>query len=86
MANDLGKLVRHAQDMGSLAQIVRGALPREAAAGIAAVNLHDDGVLVVLAQTPAWAARLRFEAEAMLAAACKSGIAATSCRVRVNRG
>ena len=83
--DDLGKLVSRALNMGHIAQILRKALPDEAAAGVHSVNLHGDGVLVVLATTPAWAARLRFETAKMLEAVCAAGVEATGCRVRVRR-
>jgi hypothetical protein len=83
---DLGKLVRRARDMGRLAQILRNALPKDAAAGVREANLRDDGVLVVLAPSSAWAAKLRFEADTMLEAVRATGAKATSCKVRVHRG
>jgi hypothetical protein len=84
--DDLGKLVRRALNMGNLAQILRKSLPKDLAPGLHAVNLHNDGVLVVLATTPAWAARLRFEAGTMLEAVRAAGADVTSCKVRVGRG
>lgn len=82
----LGDIVRHAQDMGELAQRLRDSLPEGEAGGILAANVRDDGELVVLAATPAWAAKLRFEADALMAAASETGTAVTSCKVRVSRG
>jgi hypothetical protein len=82
---DLGKLVRRARDMGRLAQILRDALPAEAAAGVLEANLRDDGVLVVLAPTSAWAARLRFEADSMLQTVRATGARVSGCKVRVYR-
>ena len=83
---DLGEIVRRAEDMGQLAQILRAALPPAAAEGLGAAVARDDGVLVVLAPTPAWAARLRFEADALLAAARAAGVDVETCKVRVSRG
>jgi len=55
------------------------------ARSVIAANIRDDGELVVLASSPAWAAKLRFEAEALMTAARQSGAEVTSCTVRVNR-
>jgi hypothetical protein len=81
----LAEIIRHAQDMGELVQILQKSLPEDAAASIKAANIRDDGELVVLAGSPAWAAKLRFEADRLIAAARASGAAATSCTVRVSR-
>lgn len=82
----LGEIVRHARDMGHLAGALREALPGEDAEGILAANIRDDGELVVLAATPAWAARLRFETDSLVEAARNTGAEVISCRVRVSRG
>ena len=50
-----------------------------------AANIRDDGTLVVLASSSAWAARLRFESERLMAAARGSGKTVLSCSVRVGR-
>ena len=83
---DLANIVRRAQDMGDLASALVRALPAEEGASILAANVRDDGELVVLCQSPAWASRLRFSADAMLAAAKASGAAVSRCTVRVARG
>ena len=82
---DLGDLVRRAADASELAGTLRKAVPSDAAAGIVSANRRDDGELVVLAASPAWAARLRFLSGELLDAAQRSGVDATSCRVRVSR-
>jgi hypothetical protein len=83
---DLASIVRRAQDMGDLASALARALPPEEGASIIAANVRDDGELVVLCQSPAWASRLRFSADALLAAARAEGAAASRCSVRVARG
>jgi len=83
---DLASIVRRAQDMGDLASALVRALPPEEGASILAANVRDDGELVVLCQSPAWASRLRFSADAMLAAAKDAGAAVSRCTVRVARG
>ena len=82
----LGEIVRHAQDMGELAQCLRDSLPEDEAGGILAANIRDNGELVVLAATPAWAAKLRFEADTLKAAAGAPGTRVASCKIRVSRG
>ena len=80
----LGEIIRHAQDMGELLQCLQQQLPDEIAANILSANVRDDGELVVLASSPAWAAKLRFEADKLMAAASESGTSITSCKVRVS--
>jgi hypothetical protein len=58
--------------------------PRKSAKSLSA-NVRDDGELVVLASSPAWAAKLRFEADSLMAAARQSGANVTSFKVRVSR-
>ena len=81
----LGDIIRHAQDMGELVQCLQQQLPEESAANILSANVRDDGELVVLASSPAWAARIRFEADSLMAAARQSGAEVSSCKVRVSR-
>jgi len=81
----LGAIVRHAQDMSELVQSLQRSLPADMAESIRAANIRDSGELVVLAASPAWAAKLRFEADGLKAAAEASGANVTCCTVRVNR-
>lgn len=82
---ELGDIVRHAREMGELVRSLQGAVPAETGHHILAANVRDDGELVILASSPAWAAKLRFEAEALLQAARDAHVDATSCKVRVSR-
>jgi hypothetical protein len=81
----LGEIIRHAQDMGELVQNLQRRLPDETASSVLAANIRGDGELVILASSPAWAAKLRFEADALMAAARESGAEIKSCKVRVSR-
>ena len=83
--NALEDLVQHAQDMDDLALRVRLSLDGDMRDSIAAANLRDDGELVVVCRSSAWAARLRFEAERLIQAARDGGYKVTGCRVRVGR-
>jgi hypothetical protein len=81
----LDKLVERSRNMGNLAQILRNALPSDASAHLVAANLREDGELVLVCRTSSWAARLRFESEALLQAARQAGLNATTCSVKVGR-
>ena len=81
----LGAIVRRARGMEELVSRIRTALPADEAASIVAANLRDDGTLVVLVSSPAWASRLRFESDALIKAA-GSEKPASRCEVRVARG
>jgi hypothetical protein len=82
----LGNVVRHARDMGDLVHMLQNALPAEQRAAISAANIRDDGELVILANSSAWASRLRYETDVLIAAARATGKQVNKCSVRVNRG
>ena len=84
--NTLGRIVRRARDMGDLTQILRDSLPAEMAPHLLAANLRDDGELVLICSSSAWAARLRFESALLLEAARKAGAHAARCTARVGHG
>ena len=81
----LGDIIRHARDMGELVHKLQQALPDDMTTSILSANIRDNGELVVLVSTPAWAAKLRFEANRLMATARTTGADVTSCVVRVNR-
>ncbi|MDH3339178.1 MAG: DUF721 domain-containing protein [Gammaproteobacteria bacterium] len=83
---DLGEIIRHAQDMGELVHMLQRSLPEDAAPSIKAANIRDNGELVILASSPAWAAKLRFETDKLVEAARAGGATVTTCTVRVDRG
>ena len=83
--SELGDIVRRARDMGELTHIVSAALPDEYAGAIVAANLREDGDLVLIAASSAWASRLRYEADAIMAAARNAGLSPVACRVRVTQ-
>ena len=64
----LGELVQRAEGMGRLVAGLKQGLDPELAARLKGVNLRPDGQLVIIAETPAWAARLRFESDALIEA------------------
>ena len=83
---DLGNIVKRARKMGELTNSLCAGLPEEYAGAIVAANLRENGDLVVIAISSAWASRLRYETDALLAAAQESGVSAHSCRIRVAQG
>jgi len=82
---DLGALVRRAREMGELTGVLGRALPADHAAAIIAANVRDNGELVVIAASSAWANRLRYEADTLLEAARSVGVEAHTCRIRVSQ-
>jgi hypothetical protein len=83
---ELGEIVRRARDLGELTQTLGNALPAEYSGAIVAANVREDGELVVIAVSSAWASRLRYETDRLLTAARDAGVNATACRVRVSSG
>jgi hypothetical protein len=81
----LGDVIQHARDMGDLVQILQNSLPESQRHAISAANIRDDGELVILASSSAWASRLRYEEDTLLAAARAVGHSVSRCSVRVAR-
>ncbi len=79
----LADLARRAAGAEELAAALRASLGPELAAELRAAHLRPDGTLVILAASPAWAARLRFEAQALLARCRERHPQAARVRVRV---
>ncbi len=83
---DLANLINRAQRMGELTDILSAALTEAERGAIVAANVRDDGELVVICASPAWASRLRYETGKLIQAANDAGISAHTCRVRVSQG
>jgi hypothetical protein len=64
--NDLSQLVDRAREAGELASQVRGLLPDELSAHVTGAVLHEETV-VILADSAAWASRIRFQAPGLVA-------------------
>ena len=82
----LGDIVQRSRDAESLTCRVQRLLPDDLAAHVVGVTLKDDR-LVILADSSAWAARLRFHARDLmepLRLFCDTDIRGT--QVRVHRG
>ncbi len=82
---DLGDIVKRARAMGELVEILAEALSERDKTAIIAANIRDDGELVVICESSAWASRLRYETETLLKAARDAGIPAHTCRIRVTQ-
>lgn len=82
---DLGDIVKRAREMGELTHALCKGLPEEYAGAIVAANVRKDGDLVVIAASSAWASRLRYESDALLAAARDAGLNPSTCRIRVSQ-
>lgn len=83
---DLGDLIGRAKRMGELTEILCDALPDADKNAIVAANVREDGELVVICASSAWASRLRYETEMLLETARNAGVTAHTCRVRVAQG
>jgi len=81
----LKKLIRRARDMETLTTALRAALAEDLAENLLAANLHDDGLLVLVCSTPAWASRMRFETDAIMKIARSTGATVSFCQVKVSR-
>jgi hypothetical protein len=81
----LEKLIQTARDMDALTGAVRGALSPDMGENVVAANVRENGELVIICASPAWASRIRFEADALLAAAAEAGFTAGSLRVAVSQ-
>ncbi|MEZ5566283.1 MAG: DciA family protein [Gammaproteobacteria bacterium] len=81
----LAQLARTAGRQVEVADCVRQQLSTDLAGAIAACNLRPDGTLVVTALSPEWAARLRFEADAILTGCRVNWPAAARVQIRVGR-
>lgn len=84
-SGELGDIVRRARKMGELTHVLCNGLPDEYAGAIVAANLREDGDLVIIAASSAWASRLRYETDALLAAAREAGLSPSACRIRVTQ-
>jgi len=83
---DLGDVISRARQMGELTEILSRALPESDRGAIVAANVRENGELVVICASSAWASRLRYETEKLLVAAKNAGVSAHTCRVRVSQG
>jgi hypothetical protein len=81
----LGDMVQTAQYMDELTSSLQQGLEADMAVNLLAASLRDNGELVIIASTSAWAAKIRFQAEKMIDLVRASGAEVRSCRVTVSR-
>ena len=81
----LDEIIQRAQNMDELTTALRAVLPAEAGPNLLAANLRENGELVLICSSSAWASRLRFESEKLMAAARKAGLDVSSCKVSVSQ-
>ena len=81
---DLGGIVRKARDLADLTTALKAGLGDDLAAGILAVNLREEA-LVLVCSSSAWASRLRFEEHQVREAAATAGLEVNAVVVRVAR-
>jgi len=79
----IGRLAAQARASVDLTDHVRNGLAPDLAAEIVHCSVGDDGLLIVRATGPEWAARLRFESDHLLTLARQQHPAATRVKVRV---
>jgi len=84
-SGNLDKIIQRAQNMEQLTTALRAALPEETSQNLLAANLRDDGELVLVCASSAWASRIRFETENLLGVVRDAGLNAHSCRVTVSK-
>ncbi len=82
---DLGSLISRAQQMGKLTNVLCSSLPESDQSAIVAANVREDGELIIICASSAWASRLRYETDKLLQAAKDAGFSAHTCRVRVTQ-
>ena len=82
---DLADIIKRARKMGELTDVVARSLPEADRSAIVAANVRDDGELVIICASSAWASRLRYETETLLRAARDAGVSAHTCRIRVTQ-
>ena len=81
---ELGKILRRARHMDDLTTRLRANLDPETAQTLLAANIRENGELVVVASTSAWAAKLRFESQNLIKAAHTTDNPVKSIRITVS--
>ena len=82
-SSGLGKLAAKARLRSSLSDHLRTAIGEPLSDGIMHCNMRDDGTLVIVAASPEWASRLRFEEQRLAELAREFGSDVTGVKVRV---
>ncbi|MDX1403170.1 MAG: DciA family protein [Woeseiaceae bacterium] len=85
VSDDLEKIVQHAQKLDELLRVLRTALPADSAGALIGASLRDDGELVLICASSAFAARLRYEANRLIETARQAGFMVDRARVTVSK-
>jgi len=83
--NNLDKVVQRAKDMEELNLLINNSLNKETTSHIVGCNLYDNGKLVILCDSIAWAAKLRFENDKILTIARKRFPNTANCEIKISR-
>lgn len=81
----LGKVIQRAQNMENLTTALREALSPDVGQNLLAANLREDGELVLVCASSAWASRVRFETDKLMDVVRKTGLTVAGCRVTVSQ-
>ena len=81
---NLGKILRRARHMDDLTTRLRADLDPETAQSLIAANIRENGELIIIASTSAWAAKLRFECEILIKTAHTPDRPVKSIRIKVS--
>ncbi len=81
----LDEIIQRAQNMDELTTALRAELPADAGPNLLAANLREDGDLVLICASSAWASRLRFESDKLIEVTRKAGLDVKTCRVVVSQ-
>jgi len=81
----LRKIVQNAQFLDDLTASLKKELEPDLAANLLAASVRTDGELVLIASSSAWAAKLRFEGDRLMAVAVAAGCPVQSYRVSVSK-
>ena len=79
------KIIQTAADMQLLTTALKDAVTQEIAEHLIAANVRENGELVIICTSSAWASRLRFESKILISPAKNSGFDASKMRVTVTQ-
>jgi hypothetical protein len=83
-AGSLEKIIQRAQNMDALTSALKASLTPDMGENLLAANVRENGEMVVVCSSSAWASRVRFESEKLIEAARDTGFDASSLRVTVS--
>jgi hypothetical protein len=81
----LEDMVQTAQYMDQLTSSLKRDLPAELADQLIAASLREDGELVLVVSSSAWASTFRFETEKIMQLLRETGAEIKTCRVKVSK-